>query len=185
LPEISKQYIDSGRVQLAFRHHPIAQLHSAATKAAEAALCAGRHGKFWEMHAALFQDQHNLDQVSLMTRARVLGLDESSFRACLGGAVLDQVQEDLRTAEDLGLSGTPAFLIGTRMADGRVKVSEVLVGAQPVERFQRALDAAATGSASLGLSVWIEVGAGLVALIVAGLPVLMWRGIFHREVRSW
>jgi hypothetical protein len=71
------------------------------------------------------------------------------------------------------------------MADGRVKVSEVLVGAQPVERFQRALDAAATGSASLGLSVWIEVGAGLVALIVAGLPVLMWRGIFHREVRSW
>lgn len=164
LPEISKQYIDSGRVQLAFRHHPIAALHRGATKAAEAALCAGRQGRFWEMHAALFQDQQHLDQASLMTRAHVLELDEDTFRTCLEGGVLDRVQQDSNQAEELGLSGTPAFLIGTRMADGRLKVAEVLVGAQPVERFRKALNKALNtvtrGSISPGLSAWVEVGGG-------------------------
>ena len=55
LPALTGQYIHSGRVQLALKHHPLERLHPGATKMAEAALCAGRQGKLWEMHEALFR----------------------------------------------------------------------------------------------------------------------------------
>jgi hypothetical protein len=64
LPELDQKYIGTGQVQLAFRHHPLSRLHPFATQAAEAAVCAGRLGKFWEMHAALFADPKQLDWAS-------------------------------------------------------------------------------------------------------------------------
>ena len=172
LPDIHKQYIQTGQVQLAFRHHPLEQLHPGATKASEAALCAGRQGKFWEMHAALFRDQRNMNESSLIARARDVALDEKAFKSCLSGETVDQVQKDVASAEALRLSGTPVFLIGRRQTDGAVKVVDVLWGSRPAADFAVALAGALSsdpGPSSYESYQWYAIGGGvlLVGLVVA------------------
>src|SRR3990172_2263809 len=60
LPEISKSYLDTGRVLLGFWHFPLA-IHPKAPKAAEAAECAGVQTQFWPMHDRLFAEPVRLD----------------------------------------------------------------------------------------------------------------------------
>jgi len=172
LPAIEDQYIRTGKVQLAFYQHPLNYVHPHAEKASEAAVCAGRQGKFWEMHAALFKDQKHLEEPELLARARGIGLDEKPFTACLAGEAAALVRDDARHAEDLGLSGTPAFLIGRRQTDGQVKVMTVLIGAKSGDEFIKTLNVAlGSGQTASGFS-WFAGGAVVVAiagLILAGI----------------
>lgn len=139
LPALEEKYIRSGKVLMAFRHYPLPN-HPLAQKAAEAAECAGQQGKFWEMHDALFQDPKRLTRVDLLSRAQALGLNINQFDGCLGGTMADDVRTDAESARNLGISGTPAFLIGIVQPDGRVRVSRRVSGAQPVAAFEEALD---------------------------------------------
>lgn len=52
-PEIKKEYVDTGKVKVVFKHFPL-DFHANAQKASEAAECAGDQGKFWEMHELIF-----------------------------------------------------------------------------------------------------------------------------------
>jgi protein-disulfide isomerase len=47
-------------------------MHPFAQKAAEAALCAHRQGKFWDFHDALFANQQALDPASLRAQGERL-----------------------------------------------------------------------------------------------------------------
>ena len=64
LPAIERRYVDTGKVLLAFRQYPMDR-RPLAQKAAEAAICAGDQGKFWEMHDQLFAHQGRLEETSL------------------------------------------------------------------------------------------------------------------------
>jgi protein-disulfide isomerase len=44
-------------VSLSFAQFPLTQIHPNAPGAAAVALCAGKQGKFWEMHDLLFTNQ--------------------------------------------------------------------------------------------------------------------------------
>ena len=54
LPEVMKEYVNSGKARYVFVDYPIAQLHPDAFKSHEAANCAGDQGKYWQMHESLF-----------------------------------------------------------------------------------------------------------------------------------
>src|SRR5712692_8809710 len=45
-----------------FRNFPLSETHPHAESAAEAAEFAGAHGKFWEMHDLLFENQERLSE---------------------------------------------------------------------------------------------------------------------------
>jgi predicted DsbA family dithiol-disulfide isomerase len=114
-------------VRIVFRQLPLAQIHPYAEGAAEAAVCADRQGKFWEMHDAMYADQSALTPDALKETAKRLGLDLDRFSACLSeGAPAAALDADLKAAQDLGLSGTPYFFINGRPVDGNV----------PLEQFQ-------------------------------------------------
>lgn len=53
--QIMSQY--QGKVQLAYKHYPLKEIHPNAQKAAEASECAREQNKFWEYHDLLFQNQ--------------------------------------------------------------------------------------------------------------------------------
>ena len=55
LPEIKRDYVDTGKVRYVFLDFPLEQMHAKARKAGEAAHCAAEQGKFWEMHDMLFE----------------------------------------------------------------------------------------------------------------------------------
>jgi protein-disulfide isomerase len=140
LPTLDRDYIQPGRVLLAFRNFPLASIHPFALKAAEGVECAGRQGKFWEMHDSLFADQRHLDEESILSRADALKLGASQFARCLDGEAAASVQQDQLAGQSMDITGTPTFMIGALLQDGRVKVVNVLTGAEPFTDFQGVLN---------------------------------------------
>jgi protein-disulfide isomerase len=138
--DLTSEYLDTGKVLLAFRHLPLDQIHPYARKAAEAAECAGRQGKFWEMHDRLFVDPSKLTLPDLETHASAAGLGVPDFKDCLAGDAAQRVAHDVSEAARLEVYGTPGFLLGTIWPDGRLRVTDRLSGAQPIGAFRVVLD---------------------------------------------
>jgi len=106
------------RIRYVVMNFPIAELHPDAPLAAEAAECAADQGKFWEYHDTLFQSQPH-DRASLKRFARDLHLDGARFDRCLdSGAKKRLVDDQVRLGNAVGVSGTPAFVIGNQMVEG-------------------------------------------------------------------
>lgn len=58
-PLIETQLLESGQIRHVFFNFPL-NIHPRAQKASEAAECAGKQGRFWEMHASLFENPREL-----------------------------------------------------------------------------------------------------------------------------
>ena len=146
-PQIDTEYINTGKLRYAFIDYPIDQLHPDAFKAHEAANCAGEQGKFWEMHAKLFESPPARDGAQLVpqliAQAQAIGLDVAKFRACFdGGKYATPVKDNVARMQALGVDSTPTFLIGLTPAPGQpMKVVKVVRGAVPFAQFKAAFDA--------------------------------------------
>lgn len=100
------------RLRLVYKHFPLTQIHPQALPAARAAWAAGRQGKFWEFHDALFSNQDKLGEELYQQIAKDLGLNLEGFtRDRKGEAALQAISQDLALAERLALQGTPTFLL--------------------------------------------------------------------------
>jgi protein-disulfide isomerase len=110
---------EEGSVTLVYRYFPLVSIHSNATAAAEAAQAAAQQGRFWEFHDALFARQSawadlagSEAAIAFEAIAAEIGLDVARWSADgASSAVADAVASDRRTAEDLGLSGTPTIFV--------------------------------------------------------------------------
>jgi protein-disulfide isomerase len=142
--QIIERYVDTGRVQLAFRHLPLKALHPFAPTAGAAVECAGTQGKFWLAHDLFFEHQDSLDWPTVLKYATSLGLDSARFRVCVDTIGAAGVDDDQKTAGALGIQSTPYFLIGRRDSDGHLRATHVLRGALPFSAFASALDEALT-----------------------------------------
>ena len=110
----------------AFRHFPVRSSHPRAWAAACAAEAAGRQGRFWEMHDALFADQGRLEDPHLWRRAEALGLDLERFDADRrSDAVRERVRRDFHSGVRAGVVTTPTVFAAGRVFAGRVAVLEV------------------------------------------------------------
>lgn len=140
MPEIKKNYIDTGKIKYVVRDFPLS-FHSNAHKAAEATECAGEQNKFWEMHDKLFEEQgswSNLSDASSKFKeyAKSLGLN-ASFETCLdNGDMAGEVDADLAAGSAAGINGTPGFWIISDSGE-----SKSVSGAYPYATFQAAFDA--------------------------------------------
>ena len=107
------------RLRFVFRNFPLAEVHPHAEAAAEAAEFAGAHGKFWEMHDRLFENQERLsDQLSLWL-ARELDLSATALTQALEtGEFEPRVRSDFAGGIRSGVNGTPTFFIDGRRHDG-------------------------------------------------------------------
>jgi len=138
LPQIKSEYIDTGKVKLVFRDMPLS-FHNFARDAAKAANCAGKEGKYWEMHDLLFSTG-NLSPQDLRNHARQLGLDMKKFEACMQDPEVDaEITKDMRDAEQYGIRGTPTFIIGKNKG-GSTFEGEIVRGALPFEAFKNVIE---------------------------------------------
>jgi Na+/H+ antiporter NhaA/predicted DsbA family dithiol-disulfide isomerase len=95
-----------------YRHLPLEDVHPHAQLAAESAEAAGAQGRFWEMHDLLFADQSALEPADLRKRAARLELDGDRFWEEVRTRVYARrVAEDVHSAEESGVAGTPTFFI--------------------------------------------------------------------------
>ena len=107
------------KVRIVYRQFPLTSIHPFAFKAAEASLCAKEQEMFWQMHDAMFADQKKLSVSDLKQTARRLGMNGKSFDACLdSGRYVEQVQNDQKEGQRIGVSGTPAMYINGVYVEG-------------------------------------------------------------------
>jgi protein-disulfide isomerase len=117
-------------VAVVWKHNPL-PFHAGAVGAGVAVEAAGRQGKFWEMATMLLPHQDLRGRAQYVAWARELGLDVSRFEADLDDpALADHVRRGRKQVEERGGRGAPSFWINGRR----------MVGAQPLEVFQRLVD---------------------------------------------
>lgn len=132
---LEHDYVDTGRIKYAFRNMPLDRIHPQAQKAAEAAECAGRQDRFWDMYDRLFANQSLLGPADLAQHAKSIGLNSRRFAACLSGETADKVAGDRAEAVRLAITSTPTFLIGELTGAGEMRVRRRVKGTYPPDVF--------------------------------------------------
>jgi protein-disulfide isomerase len=137
---LDNQLVAAGRVKHVVFNYPLDAIHLRATKAAEAAECAGRQGRFWEMHQWLFTSLAALSDQGIRDGIGHMMLKPDVFSRCLAGEAADVVKRDRSDGARLGVTSTPTFFVGLVRADGGIDLRRRLIGALPFDVIRTAID---------------------------------------------
>ena len=119
------------KVRIVYRDFPLEKLHKRAIPAAEAATCAGKQGKYWEMFDRLFGDPSKLEAADIVAHATAIGLDQDAFGKCLtAGPATAEWQKDMADGTRYGVSMTPTSFVNGRM----------ILGSKPFEGLAEIVD---------------------------------------------
>jgi protein-disulfide isomerase len=135
---IDREYVKTGKVRVAYLNFPLSRIHPNAQAAAEAAMCAGVQGKFWELHESLFQTQTRWAPLKsplahFDSLARAAGVEPKGWSSCMTThATAKLIDADRDRSAKAGVESTPTFFVGDR----------ALAGAYPVDTFRIAIDQA-------------------------------------------
>jgi protein-disulfide isomerase len=138
-PALVEAYVEPGLVQWKFIPFVLGMFPNG-LEASIAAECSGEQDRFFAMQGRLFSDQAGWKNTQdpfpfFASLAEEEGLDLERFDGCIkGGWREDSVRANIRLGREIGVRGTPTFLI-----DG-VPIS----GALPLQTFRDILDMALT-----------------------------------------
>jgi Na+/H+ antiporter NhaA len=111
-------------VRYVWRHLPLSDVHPSAQLAAEASEAAAAQGKFWEMHDLLLEHQGELGLRDLAGYAEQVGLDREHFLdEVRRREYAPRVSEDVASADESGVSGTPTFFVNGRRHYGAYDIA--------------------------------------------------------------
>ncbi|QLH43991.1 MAG: DsbA family protein [Coxiellaceae bacterium] len=83
--------------------------------ASRAALASQKQGKFTAFHLALLADRNRLNKDEVLKVAQKVGIDTQKLQQDMNDPAIDaQLKENVRLAQELGLIGTPAIVIGNK-----------------------------------------------------------------------
>ncbi|MBV9573809.1 MAG: thioredoxin domain-containing protein [Acidobacteriales bacterium] len=115
------------RLRFVFRNFPLAQIHPNAEAAAETAEFAGAHGKFWEMHDLLFENQGELGGPLFLELSEKLGLAAEPLEQALKDRTYrERVRADFSGGVRSGVNGTPTFFIGAQRHDAAFEYEDLV-----------------------------------------------------------
>lgn len=143
-PVLVDRFVEDGILRLEWRDFPYFGEQS--VQAARAARAAGEQDAFWEFHVAVYAlgfppNSGQLTDEVLIGLAGDLDLDVERFTAAMKSQeTLDAVTADFQEGQQLGISGTPAFLLNGRP----------IMGAQPTDTFVAAIERAAAEAGAGG-----------------------------------
>lgn len=104
-------------IRFIYREFPI--LSQVSLTAAEAALAANMQGKYLQMHEQLMTYSDHLTEEDIYRIAGEVGLDVAKLRTDMkSDAVQTEIAKTRALAQSIGIRGTPAFIIGTKLFPG-------------------------------------------------------------------
>lgn len=122
-----------------FRNFPL-EMHPHAENAAETAEFAAAHGKFWEMHNLLFDNQANLKDAALLKIAVQLHLSSDHLKHALAdGTYAARVKTDLDSGIASDVQGTPTFYINGHQHEGSYDYDTLVEAIESHTRLKTAL----------------------------------------------
>lgn len=119
LPDIQNILKADSNVRFVFREMPI--LGPTSQTAAQWALAAHKQGKYFDYHVALMNHKGPKNEEVLAKIAKDTGLDVERLRKdAQSEAVQAEIERDVALARSIGISGTPAFIVGETLIPGYV-----------------------------------------------------------------
>ena len=131
-----------------WRHLPLNDVHLNAQLAAEASEAAAAQCAFWPMHDRLLAAQDELMPEDLRGDAEALGLDVGRFWDELRRRVhFERVDEDVASADESGVAGTPSFFINGVRHQGAYDVATLSAAVRKARERARLREKARTTAA--------------------------------------
>lgn len=122
--QLAKLNKEDSDLRIVYKEFPI--FGPASTLAASAAMGAMRQGKYEEFHLALMGIRGAPSERSIFRLAERIGLDAGRLRADMNSATPQRIfQRNRRLAQELGIRGTPAFVIGDQVIRGAVEINRL------------------------------------------------------------
>jgi protein-disulfide isomerase len=122
-PELRRLLAEDRDVRLVTKELPI--LGPASVVMARVALAAHRQGKWEAVNARLITLQGEPSEANAIAAAVAAGADESRLRRDMNDpAIAAQLQNNLQLARAVGVTGTPAFVIGGKLIPGAMDLAE-------------------------------------------------------------
>ncbi|MDQ3230986.1 MAG: thioredoxin domain-containing protein [Pseudobdellovibrionaceae bacterium] len=119
------------KVLIVFKNFPLdstcnpsvqSKMHAFACEAAVMTRCAGQIGKFWEMNEKVYDNYRDIDSTRLIAWAKDVGLNDDQIKQCKASPdIVKKIQDDVKQANEAGLSGTPTIFINGRKYNGAVE----------------------------------------------------------------
>jgi protein-disulfide isomerase len=118
VPSLQALLAEDQDLKVVFKEFPI--LGEASVTAARAALAAREQDRYLPFHFALMSAR-DLSLGTIMALARSVGLDAERLASDMQSPAIEtQLQANLTLARELGIEGTPAFVIGDELIPGAV-----------------------------------------------------------------
>jgi protein-disulfide isomerase len=118
------------KVLIVFKNFPLdstcnptmqSKVHPFACEAAIMTRCAAQVGKFWELNERIFDNVRDIDSTRLLAWAKDVGLNDDQIKQCKASAdIVKKIQDDVKQANEAGLTGTPTIFINGRKYNGAV-----------------------------------------------------------------
>jgi protein-disulfide isomerase len=131
IPDLKALIEANPDLRVVMRESPI--LSDESVEAARMALAAAEQGRFEEFHYAMFaKDRPNA--ATIEAAAREAGMDLAAARAAIAAKKYDaELQSNVGLTRELGLSGTPGWIVGSAAFTGAVgeeKLAEAIAKAR-------------------------------------------------------
>ena len=122
--EVMKVLESDPDLRIVWKEYPV--LGPTSVFAARASMAADLQGRFLDFHKALMQVEGTLDESVVLAVADRLGLDRARLETDMDReSVGAYIAETRDLAQRLGISGTPAFVIGDQLVPGAIPVDEI------------------------------------------------------------
>ena len=115
-PAIQRLLKEDSNIRVVFKEWPI--LGPDSYFAAKAALGAREQGKYIEFHEKIMATRH-VTESNVLKAAKELGIDLDKLRKDMKSPKVERhIKQSMGLARDLGIKGTPAFVIDDRLIPG-------------------------------------------------------------------
>lgn len=121
---VSRLQQEDPDVRVVYKDYPI--LGEASELAARAALASKAQGNHLDFHEALLASEQELTEERVFAIATEVGLDPARLRTDMESpSIQSTIDRNRSLARELGIKGTPGFIIGTEIIPGAVALKEL------------------------------------------------------------
>jgi protein-disulfide isomerase len=130
LPNLIKEYVDTGKVKVQFFEFPLGNA-KIENELANAALCAHEQKKYVSYLNKLYEDMKTTKVEDVSIYAKELGLDTKAFNKCVSQkSHMKDIKKHVEVGKKLFVNGTPTFFVN----------GKEMRGAKPYDLFKVAIE---------------------------------------------
>jgi len=122
--DLAKIAAEDPDVKIIFKEFPVFGRES--TLATRAALASAKQGKYQEFHLAIMGLRGAPSENAIFRAASRLGMDLDRLRRDMQSPSIEtQIQANLQLARQVGVRGTPAFIVGDQLVPGAMSADQM------------------------------------------------------------